>query len=277
MTSKQAVTELLRLGSRVNLLNRKKIMHAKMYGVASNLNTVAIVTSGNFTGNGIALNIEASLYLDGDDLINSGFAWSDACAALESRATWNVLEPKDLTSPGNPGWKLLFDEDAKAPTGGDAWQEEDQVLAMTLSPTDVARIVGSQKNGTQYFWLSRFVAGYFPPLTDLPVKLGAKRTFKTTVQVDFLDLGVIHDCTVTFEAYNNLDFRLLTSPFKGTSKAHADDMMLLRRNKERAYRMRIVPKGTHDYSKLMPYLINPIGIRNKRFGWVPKKLVASLV
>lgn len=276
MTSKQAVVELVGLGATVNVLSRKKIMHAKMYGIASASKTAAVITSGNFTGNGISLNIEASAYIDGEDLEGTGFSWPKACTALEEEATWNKLVHADLENPTNPGWKLLFDEESGAPEGIDTWAEGDEILAMTLSPTDVARITGAQPLGTQYFWLSRFVSGFFPPLTELPEKPDAKRTFKTSIQVEFVDVGETADCTVTFEAYNNLDFRLLTSPLKGTGLADAGDMMILRRRKEREYVLKVLGDGTPEHATLLPYLIHPIGIKDKRYGWVPLKVAKDM-
>lgn len=276
MASIQLVCELLTLGATVNLLTRKKIMHAKLYGLEQSGNAALIVSSGNFTGSGIALNVEASLYVDGDELEKMDFSWPDVRQELLATFNWTTLTPGDLEDDKHPGWKLVFDEESADPRSMETWVEGDEVLGMTLSPTDVNRVTGKQKLGTQYFWLSRFVAGFFPPLTDLPDKSDAKRTFKTTVNVDFLDLGEAADMTVTFEAYNNLDFRLLTSPLKGTNVAEEGDMMLLRRVDERKYHLRIIRKGSKDFARLIPYLVHSIGIKEKRYGWVPLALAKPL-
>lgn len=95
---------------------------------------------------------------------------------------WNVSQPK-LGSP-SPAWQLGTDE----------------------------------AKGTQYFWLSKDCYDFFPPLTILN-RRGHKRTYSSKVRVYFADLPRTSTVRVTFEAENNLDFRLGTGPLRGTGLA----------------------------------------------------------
>ena len=54
LTSKQVVHEMLSVGAEVHVINRKRLMHAKSYGTKSSTGQAVIVTSGNFTGPGMA-------------------------------------------------------------------------------------------------------------------------------------------------------------------------------------------------------------------------------
>ena len=75
LSSKQVVRELLNAGVEVHLINRKRLMHAKSYGVQSDDRQTLIVTSGNFTGPGMSQNVELSLLLDSDSTNALGFSW----------------------------------------------------------------------------------------------------------------------------------------------------------------------------------------------------------
>lgn len=66
LTSKQLVEEMLRVGAEVNIVNRKRLLHAKCYGTSIPSGDRLIVTSGNFTGPGMSQNVEASVLLDVD-------------------------------------------------------------------------------------------------------------------------------------------------------------------------------------------------------------------
>ena len=82
LTSKQLVEELLRLGAEVHIVNRKRILHAKCYGLSNEQGEQLIVTSGNFTGPGMSQNVEAALLLDNADTADIAFSWQDVVRNL---------------------------------------------------------------------------------------------------------------------------------------------------------------------------------------------------
>ena len=71
LTSRQVVAELLDCGAEVHIVNRKRLMHAKSYGVVDSDGQMLVVTSGNFTGPGMSQNVEMSLLLDRVSTIKS--------------------------------------------------------------------------------------------------------------------------------------------------------------------------------------------------------------
>lgn len=276
MLSRQAAEELLNNGAQLYVLNRKKIFHAKMYGFSGGGQEL-IVTSGNWTGNGIGLNAESSLRMRGETLERSGFDWEEWEAALLDRFDWYAMTEAALADPDDPGWRLTFDERRRRPA--DLIEEDeasDEVLAFSLSKNDVNRIQDPEYPGTAYFWLSRYNAGYFPPLEVRNRPDTRLRTFSTTINVDFLDVRIKKEVTVTFEAYNNLDFRLLVGPLRATGVAAEGDIVILDRIGERDYRLKIMAEGSRDAERLRPYLVNLIGNRGKRWGMVPRKALRRL-
>ena len=84
LTSKQVIEELLRCGVKVHIVNRKRLLHAKCYGVASSRGERAIITSGNFTGPGMSQNGEMSVFLDPPTLSAMGFHWQHVMDGLLS-------------------------------------------------------------------------------------------------------------------------------------------------------------------------------------------------
>ena len=54
LTSRQVVQEMLECGADVHVVNRKRLMHAKSYGSRTPNGEMLVVTSGNFTGPGMA-------------------------------------------------------------------------------------------------------------------------------------------------------------------------------------------------------------------------------
>ena len=198
-------------------------MHAKCYGVQDSNGESVIVTSGNFTGPGMVQNVEAAILLENDITPTFGFSWSDIAIEMKSQG-WMVYKPvlSDLTSPG---WKLLYDE-----TPGKVLMDEseEQTLIVTLGHADTARIQASPGSdagkGSQYFWLSKDSFDFFPPLI-IRNDRGMKGTLSTLVRLHYLDIGVTDNkCRVTFEAENNLDFRLGTGKLRYTNVAEADDL-----------------------------------------------------
>lgn len=274
MAGRQAVQELLSSGAEVSLLNRKKIFHVKMYGTLSDTQQELILSSGNLTGNGIALNVESSVVIGPMYLSAAGFSWQTWEQRVRSSFEWHPLSLRD---PDNPGWRLTYDETHGRIGGQDEDGSDDisEALVFTLSPIDVARVLTRNYPGTQYFWLSRYTAGYFPPLLPRS-RPSAKKTFSTDVTVDFIDVRKKEQVSVTFEAYNNLDFRLGTGPLKGTGVANAGDVAVLDRVGEREYRLRVMNQHSVKARRLLPYLINFVGHKGKRYGFVPRKMVAGL-
>ena len=125
----------------------------------------------------------------------------------------DVIEKKD------PAWTLLYDE-----VHGTTKIDESQEVTMliTLSHSDTARIQaepGSKAGlGTQYFWLSKGTFDFFPALTIKNTR-GTKNTFSCIINMNYIDLNLVQEARVTFEADNNLDFRLGTGAFRYTKKA----------------------------------------------------------
>jgi len=277
MVSRQAIFELLSLPASVHLLNRKKIFHAKMYGICSPAEQNLVISSGNFTGNGLTLNVEASLMLQDPALRAAAFSWRDWEQSLLHHFDWHTPHLDAVDDPTDPAWKLTFDEThGRSTEQEDATATEDEILAFTLSPTDVNRIQDKTYPGTAYFWLSRYMSGYFPPL-QIRSRPGAKKTFSTEIVVDFVDINQSADVTVTFEAYNNLDFRLLVGPLRGTRVASAGDIAILSRTGPANYKLRILKKNSQIAARIMPYLIHFIGNKGKRYGMVPKRFVRTLI
>lgn len=64
MIIRQVVNELLSSGVEVHIVNRRRILHAKIYGTSSEKGDRLIVTPGNFTGPGLGQNVESAVILD---------------------------------------------------------------------------------------------------------------------------------------------------------------------------------------------------------------------
>lgn len=85
----------------------------------------------------------------------------------------------------------------------------------------------------------------------------------------YVDLGIIDEsCRVTFEAENNLDFRLGTGKLRYTGLAAAGDIATISRVGEMDYELRIYRKNTPQYPLLNNYAINFIGHQGKRYGYI---------
>ncbi|MFD1031728.1 hypothetical protein [Metaplanococcus flavidus] len=272
LSSKQVVEELVNRGVETYLINRKRILHSKLYGTSNDNNSLEslIVSSGNFTGPGMSQNIEASLLLDFDTTRSIGFSWEDMIQSMFQQ-NWQI---HDMTNAAAnlPGWSLLYDERVRTVTLDET---EEVTLIITLGRADTARIQAapgtSQSLGTQYFWLSKDSYDFFPPLTVRNSR-GTKATYSALVNMNYIDLGVIDpQCRVTFEAENNFDFRLGTNKLKNTNIAQPGDIAAITRTGDSDYELRIIQFGTRDYYNLEPYAISYIGNRNKRYGYLPNE------
>ena len=269
LSSIQVVEALVQCGAEVNVVNRKRLLHAKCYGYAADSGEELVVTSGNFTGPGMSQNAEAAIRVETDAVRKMGFSWKDFSDSIEAQK-WDIykVDPADLSAKASPVWKLLYDE-----VHGTTKIDEDQEVTMviTLSHSDTARIQADPGDtagrGTQYFWLSKGTFDFFPALTEKN-KRGIKNTYSCNVDMHYIDLGITRKSRVTFEADNNLDFRLGTGALKYTKKAAENDLALITRIAEYDYELRIIKQGRPEYSVLLSYATSYIGNYGKRFGYI---------
>lgn len=266
LSSKQVVSELLDCGVEVHVVNRKRLMHAKSYGSKTNEGQMLVVTSGNFTGPGMAQNVEMAVLLDRPTTQNLGFSWDDMLESMLAQR-WDLHQPT-LADRTAPAWQLLYDEQAAAIV----LDETDEVtMILRLGHADTARINAAPGTpagkGTQYFWLSRDCYDFFPPLTILNER-GYKRTYSCIIRMNFVDLGREQEVRVTFEAENNLDFRLGTGPYRYTGAAREGDIAAISRVGEARYELRIFSQQSELFRRLSPYAINFIGHQGKQYGFM---------
>ena len=266
LTSKQVVRELLGCGAEVHVVNRKRLTHAKCYGSKTDGGEMLVVTSGNFTGPGMAQNVEMALLLDRPTTQGLGFSWESMISSMLAQR-WDLHRPSlaDLTAPA---WQLLYDEEASTIV----LDETDEVtMILRLGHADTVRIMASpgtvEGRGSQYFWLSRDCYDFFPALTILNIR-GNKRTYFTMVEMNFMDIGRTEEIRVTFEAENSLDFRLGTGPLRNTRIADAGDIAAISRVAESRYELRIYKEGSSMYNALASNAINFIGHQGKRYGFM---------
>jgi restriction enzyme BfiI-like protein len=276
LTSKQVVRSLLEVGATVNIVNRKRLLHSKCYGASRSTGQSLIVSSGNFTGPGMGLNVESSVLLPDQLLRQSGFSWETAVESLYRQA-WNFYHPAldDMTAPA---WKLLYDEYERELALDES---EESTLLIRLGHSDTARIQASPGStagkGTQYFWLSKDSVGFFPPLT-IRNRRGYKATFSCLIRLHYVDLGVVDaEARVTLEAENNVDFRLGTGRLRYTRLARTGDIASLSRIGERDYELRIVAAGTPHHGLLLSHMVNFIGHQGKRYGFIDNAVFSQII
>ena len=276
LTSQQVVRELLVCGAEVHLVNRKRPMHAKCYGSRSRDGELAIVTSGNFTGPGMAQNVEMAVLLDQVTTGDMGFSWEAMVDKLLGQP-WDIQTPSLDQPPTAPPWQLLYDEEAsRIPLDGTG----ETTMVVLLGHSDTARINAKrgsrQARGTQYFWLSRDCYDFFPALT-IPNEKGDKRTYSCLVEMHFVDLDVRKEVRVTFEAENNLDFRLGTGPLRCTGLAKTRDLAAISRVAESQYELRLYRQGTPTYRALLAHAVNFAGHRGKQYGFLSNQEFQKIV
>ena len=265
LSSKQVVEKLLEIGVDVNIVNRNRLLHMKCYGVAGAEDSL-VISSGNFTGPGMSANVEASLMATGKHISEMNFSWEPLIENLLNQR-WDYHKPT-LQDREAPAWALLYDESGRAMAMDD---NQKNTLIMTLSANDTSRIEGRVTVGTQYFFLSKYSYDFFPALTILNNR-GRKRTYSALIKLHYKDIDVVDDtCRVTFEAENNLDFRLGTGKLMRTGLAREGDMVALSRIGESEYELRIYKQETDTYNNLKEYAINFIGNRGKVYGYVDNK------
>lgn len=266
LTSRQVVRAMLECGADVHVVNRKRLVHMKSYGSQTRDGDMVVVSSGNFTGPGMAQNVEMSVLLDRPTTRHMGFSWEGLMSHMLSQR-WQLYRPTigDLSAPV---WRLLYDEQASNIVL-DATAEVTMILI--LGHADTVRINAEpgtvQARGTQYFWLSRDCYDFFPALT-IPNAHGVKRTYSCLVQMNFVDLGQIKKVRVTFEAENNLDFRLGTGALRGTRLARRGDVAAISRIGESSYELRLFRQEIPMAGRLAAHAVYFVGNRGKRYGFV---------
>ena len=275
LSSKQVVSELLECGAQIHIVNRKRLMHAKSYGSKTRDGEMLVVTSGNFTGPGMAQNVEMAVLLDKGTTSNIGFSWEEMIASMRNQR-WDLYQPT-LDDQEAPVWQLLYDEEAANIVLDDT---DEVTMILRLGHADTARInaePGSDAGkGTQYFWLSRDCYDFFPPLTILNTR-GYRRTYSCLIDMNFVDIGHTEEVRVTFEAENNLDFRLGTGPYRHTRIAREGDLAAISRVGEKSYELRIYRQDTDIHENLSPYMINFIGHQGKQYGFISNQRFQEIV
>lgn len=276
LTSKQVVDALLDCGAEIHIINRKRLLHAKCYGAATSQGEQLIVTSGNFTGPGMAQNVEAAVWLDDPVLRQGNFSWPQLVEQM-NKQNWARYQLAG-NDPANPGWQLLYDE-----TPGQVVLDESETvtLILILGHADTARIQAAPGAkaalGSQYFWLSKDSYDFFPPLT-IRNQRGIKGTLSALVTLRYIDLGITDTaCRVTFEAENNLDFRLGTGKLRNSQLCRPGDLACISRVAEDRYELRIISQTSPDYSLLLPYAIHFIGHQGKRYGYIDNGQFAAIL
>ena len=269
LSSLQVVEAMIQCGANVYVINRKRLIHAKCYGYRTNTLEELVVTSGNFTGPGMSQNAEAAVRIDGKHINDMKFSWSTMIDNI-FKQSWDIyeLESSDMSSRKNPGWSLLYDEVYGL---GKLDESQEVTMIITLSHSDTARIQAAPGTnagkGTQYFWLSKGTFDFFPALTEKN-KRGYKNTYSCDINLDYIDIGVTQPAKVTFEADNNLDFRLGTSALRYSKVAKENDLALLTRMSEYNYELRIVNASSSQYKELSKYATTYIGNYGKKFGYI---------
>ena len=266
LTSRQVVRAMLECGADVHVVNRKRLVHMKSYGSRTRDGDTVVVSSGNFTGPGMAQNVEMSVLLDRPTTRDMGFSWKKLMSQMLSQS-WQFYRPT-INDMAAPVWRLLYDEEA-ANIVLDVTAEVTMILI--LGHADTVRINARpgtvQARGTQYFWLSRDCYDFFPALT-IPNARGVKKTYSRLVRMNFVDLGQREKVRVTFEAENNLDFRLGTGALRGTGLARAGDVAAISRVGESSYELRVFRRDTQMARRLDSHAVNFIGNRGKRYGFI---------
>jgi hypothetical protein len=277
LTSRQLVARLLECGCEVYLINRKQIFHTKCYGTTNSGNRL-IVTSGNFTSNGISHNVESALYLDYELTSLLNFQWSHLERSILNQ-NWEIYRPT-LADLDDPAWKVIYDEHQER-----FKIEESQAMTMVLKlgHADTARINASPSStagkGSQYFWLSKDAIDFFPPLT-ITNERGYKMTNSCLINLHYAnsELDIVDENSrVTFEAGNNVDFRLGTPKYRHTGLAQEGDLAVISRISENDYDIRTIEQNTEEYDLLSPYATTHIGHRGKRIGFLSNERLEALL
>lgn len=216
-------------------------------------------------------NVEACLHIPPAELPVSRFSWRTLEQSCRNSG-WLLYQPT-LADRTTPGWNLLYDE-----TPGATRRVDEEVvfaavtMVLVLGHADTARVQArrgtNSGKGSQYFWLSKDAFDFFPPLT-ITNQRGIKGTLSAIIEARYPDLNLVdRECRVTYEAENNLDFRLGTGPLRYTRAAAEGDLACISRISETVYEIRIFREGTREFAALQGYAANFIGHQGKRYGIV---------
>lgn len=148
LSSIQVVEALLECGAEVNVVNRKRLLHAKCYGYKTPDDEELVVTSGNFTGPGMSQNAEAAIRVEKEHIQEMNFSWTEFVKSI-SEQKWDIhqLSVADVVEKKDPAWTLLYDE-VHGTTKIDESQEVTMVITLSHSflyslQEDVSYSVGS--------------------------------------------------------------------------------------------------------------------------------------
>ena len=86
--------------------------------------------------------------------------------------------------------------------------------------------------------------------------------------MNFVDVRQEHVVRVTFEADNNLDFRLGTGPLRYTKLAQEGDIAAISRVKESRYELRLFRERSGIGKALAKHAVDFIGHQGKRYGFI---------
>ena len=97
------------------------------------------------------------------------------------------------------------------------------------------------------------------------------------VWMNFVDLGQEFKVRVTFEAENNLDFRLGTGPLRYTGLAQTGDIAAITRVRETQYELRLFRQNNRIARKLVPHAVNLIGHQDKKYGFISNQKFKNVI
>lgn len=96
--------------------------------------------------------------------------------------------------------------------------------------------------------------------------------------MNYIDLAFVdRACRVTFEAENNLDFRLGTGPRRYTGIAAEGDLAAISRVGESSYELRVYGQRSREYVQLLPYAVNFIGHQGKKYGYIANAEFSAII
>ena len=104
--------------------------------------------------------------------------------------------------------------------------------------------------------------------STIPNARGVKKTYSCLVGMKFVNLGQEEKSRVTFEAENNLDFRLGTGALRSTGLARPGDVAAISRVGESSYELRLFRQNTPLAMRLASHAVNLVGNRGKRYGFI---------
>ena len=245
-------------------------MHVKSYGLHNLDGDSIVVTSSNFTGPGMSQNVEMAVLLNCATTRELGFSWGDLISSMQSQ-NWDYYTPQ-LGNTNSVEWQMLYDEKE---VRTHLYDSERMTMLVCLGHADTVRINASPHSkkgrGTQYFWLSKDCYDFFPALT-IPNLRGEKRTYSCLIKMRFVDIDLEVEVRVTFEAENNLDFRLGTGPLKHSKLVESGDIAAISRVGDFQYELRLYRRNSKNHNVLLPYATNSIGNRNKRYGYISNEV-----